>query len=1516
MITIRKLVLCLFVLSIAELAYAGGDPTPSRWGADGMELNMGATNGERPESVTLTDGKVVVCYKDGSRGVFCKIFSYDTSSGALGASNVILVTPDSDAEWQVANRKMSATTDGGFIVSWIKPNRFVYYREYNSNGSPKTAQQVLQTADGTGNPTIPADHHTLTTNSINGNIFFVAVSSSGTGMVRNIAQPAEVAITLQVVGTVRSLAAVAVTSTSNIRLYYTDNNVGEIRLRILSQSSLVDIGVPAVGAEIVYASAIIDYLRLTELSTDVDESLLFLITSNSMASRGYVVSGTSGNQNNDFGTYTAVTVLANGHVVAVAGNNDFNYYRKNLLFLENRDTTVLRTDCFGSAEVPTNADVSRLGDNGWVVSYVDTTSSELRYAYLGDHDVTVSNTGVANARLSIDSLVTGGFVVGYLSNKDSMPAACFTIYDRDVKEVISTSFFDNSQTQDNVRVAAQPFGNYFFLLYTSLEAGSYTIRVIVLNQIDGTEVTRLTLGTTIFATAVPEIAVFPDGGAVAVWRINPNDVQGCSINPDLTFNLFASTFNCASCFNNNQIALATRTGDYLINYNTARTSKVRFFDRTGNFIRDEDLTDLPANVRSSDVVVLEDDRVLVIYEVTVFIDTFLYTQVLGPGATLSTLRPVADKRFSTTTGGIFKNPRVVRKMVDDTVLLVFESRNILVTEDPSGQSINFARLSKEGILISLVEVANSNYRLDSQGQPAIATFRDGSQPVIVYNNPSTASTSGVNHIVAVKNIKEPVSPAYIRTTESLVNSHTTGLQLNPRSCTLTGGLTVVVWSSDAVDHFANVYMQVYSAAGIALFPVEVKVNDLDVGDQDYPDVSCYGNSFMIVWQSYLETGVFIYRRTYQPSGSSYASVGNSVVVNSVSAGGNSHPVIAAAASDTWAVCWEHHASGSDGIDVKLIGEIASVGQPMSVPHTTVTSTQKSPSIAMLGSGNMVITWQSHQQDGSRYGIYSRRYTRSASSWIPSSVTIVNDVTAGSQTKPLVAMFEDSGYVIVFGSIDTTSNVFGRTFNPTGTPIDSFVANVNAANNQRPTSVAILSGGSKFIVTWTTLDVSARTQNVYYRVFDRDGILPRTSDVLVNSRSDWAHVDATVTGRENSFQISWASQWQDGTRWSIYTSKFSLEPRLEIPAPASIGYMPVAVGLRNGETAIAYVDESDDSLRSFVRYRDGTQSSPIFVASTAASSVQLNAGYRAFCIAYVATDNYLVLFHDQTTLQMLIISNAGAPVIAPVIPLTNVQEGLPTTGTTSYPSAVATPGFIFISRIALDGLNLFIERMSLLGVRSGTFNMYVDGTGTEVVNFANLEAYESLLLLVMKVTDGGNAVVRLVVFDDNLAEVAVQEVVAKETNEPSITVLDNKHILICFEDAGIECKSYQYDTSMTAFTEIASFSIAVDGIPTPVLQTVTGNNRPPVVALGGDRFAISGHITVVGMDSYFVSIYSSDGTFISSRNGIPVHSGVHDPPEVMARYQDSGYILPFGFQEYELNRNILGLYISENYISDK
>ena len=145
--------------------------------------------------------------------------------------------------------------------------------------------------------------------------------------------------------------------------------------------------------------------------------------------------------------------------------------------------------------------------------------------------------------------------------------------------------------------------------------------------------------------------------------------------------------------------------------------------------------------------------------------------------------------------------------------------------------------------------------------------------------------------------------------------------------------------------------------------------------------------------------------------------------------------------------------------------------------------QKWSDVALDREGNYVITWTSYAQElngelGSGYGIYARQYDSEDRALAPEFQ--INVTTAGDQQTPSIAMAADGTFVIAWTSDQngTDDDIIVREFNADGSakagPLQGErLVNDITAGHQRNPDVAMRFDSESYVVTWmdTAADIS-------------------------------------------------------------------------------------------------------------------------------------------------------------------------------------------------------------------------------------------------------------------------------------------------------------------------------------------------------------------------------------------------------------------------------------------------------------
>jgi hypothetical protein len=242
------------------------------------------------------------------------------------------------------------------------------------------------------------------------------------------------------------------------------------------------------------------------------------------------------------------------------------------------------------------------------------------------------------------------------------------------------------------------------------------------------------------------------------------------------------------------------------------------------------------------------------------------------------------------------------------------------------------------------------------------------------------------------------------------------------------GNFVVVWLDATQDGSGfGVFGQRYASSGGPLGP-EFRVNTDTTSDQRYPSVAADASgNFVVVWASPDGSAGGVSGQRYASSG---APLGPEFRVNTYTTSDQRSPAVAADASGNFVVVWEGQEGGTGAEDI--FGQrYASTGAPLG-PEFHVNAfrvdTQFNASVAADASGNFVVVWSSHLQDGPNFGVFGRRYDSAGALQGPEFR--VNTFTTDDQWIPAAAASSSGDFVVVWLSEyqDGSGNgIFGQRY---------------------------------------------------------------------------------------------------------------------------------------------------------------------------------------------------------------------------------------------------------------------------------------------------------------------------------------------------------------------------------------------------------------------------------------------------------------------------------------------------------
>jgi hypothetical protein len=364
------------------------------------------------------------------------------------------------------------------------------------------------------------------------------------------------------------------------------------------------------------------------------------------------------------------------------------------------------------------------------------------------------------------------------------------------------------------------------------------------------------------------------------------------------------------------------------------------------------------------------------------------------------------------------------------------------------------------------------------------------------------------------------------------------------------------------------------------------VNKITTRDQVNPQVQLLnGGNAIFIWQSYGLKNADIYARILKDDGS-FAT--RDIRVNSAvkpkgsySDDQQSHPVVCALQDGSAFVAWQSF--GQDGsmfgiyaTRISPDGKVAVMGEPVTLPTRKKKKTftpnefqvnqrdrfnQRSPAIATLANGNVIVVWISELQ---RFGneilengmnsapsvdVYARLFS-------PSGAALSGDLLLNSGNNvcanPAVASLTNGGFTVVWSERDALSesnswDVIGRSFSPDGAASGAdFKINTHTYRDQyNPEIIAV---GNDCAVIWTSMsqDGSGEPEEIRWKF--REGVYGRILQGGTQPVGDEFRVNTTTIGRQlypaiasdgaGRFLVVW-SGFVAGTSFDLFSQTYSV-----------------------------------------------------------------------------------------------------------------------------------------------------------------------------------------------------------------------------------------------------------------------------------------------------------------------------------------------------------------------------------------
>lgn len=305
------------------------------------------------------------------------------------------------------------------------------------------------------------------------------------------------------------------------------------------------------------------------------------------------------------------------------------------------------------------------------------------------------------------------------------------------------------------------------------------------------------------------------------------------------------------------------------------------------------------------------------------------------------------------------------------------------------------------------------------------------------------------------------------------------------------------------------------------------------GDQAHPAISVGRDGGYLVWQdNATASGRTLIKA--QRLDAAFSSLYGSFQISGLDFGGDEVPQVALLGNGGAVVVWQR-VEGAAGIfarflkaDGTFVGDEVRINPPVGSDHRT-------PKVAPLSNGGVVLIWSSFGADGSMAGVFGCIYSNLGVA--VGEVFQVNQVVAFNQKDPSVAPLTDGGFVVTWvseqqrfaGSVDVYGRLYSEFADPRGAEF-----RINTGNAMAMTPDVSGKTGGGFICSWMEMDEAVPSNNwdVVYAVHDGSGARVG-APARANSTGfgDQYSPKLSPTGEEHL--LVWTSMGQDGYLEGVY-----------------------------------------------------------------------------------------------------------------------------------------------------------------------------------------------------------------------------------------------------------------------------------------------------------------------------------------------------------------------------------------------
>lgn len=262
----------------------------------------------------------------------------------------------------------------------------------------------------------------------------------------------------------------------------------------------------------------------------------------------------------------------------------------------------------------------------------------------------------------------------------------------------------------------------------------------------------------------------------------------------------------------------------------------------------------------------------------------------------------------------------------------------------------------------------------------------------------------------------------------------------------------------------------------------------------------------------------------EESSGTYSFLGDDFQVNSYTDNNQNYPKVVVAPDGKAIVVWESEGLDNDGhaVAAQWYNSDGSKWGNEFVVNTETKSTQSQPAVAIADDGSHIILWRSKDQDGSGFGVYAQRYNSSGSE--VGDEFRINEETDSNQALAYAAYHSNGNLMVIWESENQdgqAGEIYARVYDDDFNDISNGEFRVNTVINGWQNTARIAAVPSGFIVVWESLNIDTERLAIVFKRFDSEGTALMTREQQVNTRQicDQKNPDI-ATQADGKFVIVW------------------------------------------------------------------------------------------------------------------------------------------------------------------------------------------------------------------------------------------------------------------------------------------------------------------------------------------------------------------------------------------------------------